>query len=132
MAWFSFLFASGCAFKPEIQSKPKADFEHFFKTRKVYSLLVDTRSVADFEQNHLPNAHNIPMAEDFLAKVDALLEAKNAPKSLLLFLYAADETKTGELKQKLEQWVGNSKQRTQHKIRVVYYLNGGFAALSPD
>lgn len=102
MALFS-LF--GCS-KTTYQGYNLKDFNHYSSTRKVLSYTIDTRSKEDYENGHLPHAHNIPFSKDFMNDLTSFLKDKNTPKSLLLFIYGdtkeITENQKNEIKQELK------------------------------
>ncbi len=122
------LWGKAFSFLPDFQVLSSDKFEHHFKTRKVYSVLIDARSPEAFEQSHLPNSINVPFSESFLKDLDTAMDAKDAPKSILLFVYAGDAEGTAALKSRLERAV-REKEKVQYKYRLVHFLDGGFAAL---
>lgn len=126
LSLFSFFWWGGCAFSPEFQALDASKFEHHFKTRKVYSVLVDARSADAFAEGHLKNAINIPFSGSFLENLEAKLEARNAPKSLLLFVYRESEASTVEMVKQLEQ-AAKDRTKIKHKIQLVHYLQGGYS-----
>lgn len=99
------------------------DFNHYSATRKVAHYTIDTRSKEDFEKNHLPHAINIPFSSQFLKDVTAFLNRNNAPKSVLLYIYAdtreITENQKNEIKQELKFY-------SNYKFISINYLTEDF------
>ncbi len=115
------IFFFGCG-KPKFEGKAQEEFEWLFKTRKVYSMMVDIRSEAAYESGHLEGAVNIPFSEHFLDE----LEKRANPEmgSMLLFVYGDDEASTQAALKAMKTDL--AKQKTKPKVNVVYYLEGEF------
>jgi rhodanese-related sulfurtransferase len=105
-------------------------FENFYKSRKIFPILVDTRSSSEYNKNHLNNAINIPSEELLLLNnLDEIKNTLNAQKhnDWILFLYAKDDAKTIKLKEKIEELCEN-KFKTKSP-NAIYYLKGGYGLL---
>lgn len=95
----------GCS-KTTFNGYNLTDFNHISSTRKVWSITIDTRSKEDFDAGHLSHAYNIPFTEHFLNNISTLLDSKNSPKKLLLYIYAdtkeITQNQLNEIKQGLD------------------------------
>ncbi|MEO1451455.1 MAG: rhodanese-like domain-containing protein [Bacteroidota bacterium] len=93
-------------------------FEQYYRTRKMYSLLVDVRTTAEFKTAHLNNALNLPMNPAFTKQILDKLNEFNAPGDVLLFVYGGNGKWLDELKQQVQKnWA------FRRRINAVYYLS---------
>ncbi len=98
-------------------------FFWYYKTRKINRVLIDTRTVTEYQQAHIPEAYNVPInSSDFKAKINQ--ELLNAGDVWIIFAYAQNKKSTQEMKAKL------SKLYKRHfplkGPTAIYYLEGGY------
>jgi len=127
LSLISSLWGKAFSFSPDLEVLPAGDFEHHCLTRKVYSLMVDTRPDPDAGAPALKGAVHVPFGADFLKRLDDALDARNAPKSVLIFLYTEDAAATEALLEWLKVQLAE-KPKTSHKVQMVYVRAGGLEA----
>lgn len=95
-------------------------FKQVFKTRKIYSLMVDLRSAEAFEADHLKAAIHVPMGPEVAEQIVAYLDQQDAPRDVLLFVYAG----RAEGAEWLESLQKQARKRPFRKrVNAVYYLS---------
>jgi hypothetical protein len=119
----------GCSRVEHLYIEPQA-FMQFYKNRKIFSILVDTRLVKSYKKGHLDLAINVPTFEllklnDFNKIKTKVNGAKH--KNWVLFLYAQNEKDTILLKNKVEELCKNN--FLFNSPNMIYYLKGGYEAL---
>lgn len=112
----------------EISGLDASKFEHFYKTRKVLSLLVDVRTAEEYNAGHLSSALHAPL-EGLAENLEAVLAARKPNGDFLLFVYAGDAAETAQLKSALDALMGGRRKGMLAKIRGVHYLEGGYEGL---
>lgn len=125
LSLISMIWGKAFSFSPEFQTLDADKFAHHFLTRKVYSVMVDVRGEEEFAKGHLNNAVHLPLEGDWLESLDDLLSEKDAPKSVLLFVYGGSEKEQLDLKLMLEK-AAEEKVRLKHKFPIVYLRGTAF------
>ncbi len=122
------LLFSGCSVNHRYIKPEK--FRWYYKTRKVRTLLVDTRNRKRYRGGHIEGAVNIPFPEPGFKKKIKEAVAPKTGDIWVLFVYAEDEKSTLVLKKNLEELY--SRHFPFSGPGSVFYLQGGFISLPAE
>ncbi len=102
------------------------EFENFYKTRKIFSVLLDTRKSTAYDKMHIQHAVNVELSEIFHLKNFHYIKKRYAhiPINWVLFVYADDEFSTQKLEKALKTFF--KELYFWECPNHVYYLKNGY------
>lgn len=94
------------------------DFVHQFKTRKMFSVMLDLRTEVEYEGGHLKRAVHMPMGEDMAGRILEKLKTYKTQNDVLLFVYGGEEKWLEEFtRQTRKSWA------FRRRVNAVFYLS---------
>ncbi len=128
-----FLLASifGCSNPINHELKEYKEFRHLYKTRKIYNMLIDTRSEREFTNEHLKGAINIPIEKlKELKKISDIKEyyGNKDASGLILFFYSDNSSSTKEVQKTIDKLVENT--YFYYNSCTFYYMKDGYVGNS--
>lgn len=103
----------------EYQFIPWDEFEHYYMSRKIKSILIDIRSSQEYEKKHLEYSLNLPLdSKDLFDRLDSIAR-ENRKDYWVLFIYSTEKNDIEELKIRVQKHI--KKNKLYKKLGAVFY-----------